>query len=89
MSKYSNEVNKALEQDDYRTALDQLIERKVRQTMARKNIIGTPFLSLGLEKSEERILKAYLKEKKWSAKRYIRFLVRSDLQIKIKLNGKS
>lgn len=52
--------------------------------MARKNKLGTSFCSLGLEKDEEKEMKAYLKYKQWSAKRYLRYLVRTDLQ----LNGK-
>ena len=58
--------------------------------MARKNKKGTSFCSLGLERAEEKILKAHLEKKKWSAKRYLRYLVRSDLHINIKLhtNGK-
>jgi hypothetical protein len=51
--------------------------------MARKNTKGTSFCGLGLERAEEKVLKAYLKEKKWSAKRYIKFLIRTDLKIKI------
>lgn len=54
--------------------------------MARINKNGTPFLSLGLEGTEERVLKEFLARKKWSAKRYIRFLIRSDLGLNIKLD---
>lgn len=58
--------------------------------MARKNKKGTSFCSLGLEPTEEKILIKFLKDKKWSAKRYIRFLIRTDLKLTVKLetNGK-
>ena len=58
--------------------------------MARINKKGTAYLGLFDDKSEAKRLKAYLKEKKWSAKRYLRYLVRSDLglNIKLKLNEK-
>lgn len=54
--------------------------------MARINKNGTSFCSLGLEIKEEGALKEHLKKKKWSAKRYLRFLVRSDLNLTVKLN---
>jgi len=54
--------------------------------MARINKKGTSFSSLGLEQNEEKELKKYLASKQWSAKRYIRFLVRSDLRLNTKLN---
>jgi hypothetical protein len=53
--------------------------------VARKNKKGTAYLGLFEDKDEVRILKAHLKEKKWSAKRYLRFLVRSDLKLNIKI----
>lgn len=53
--------------------------------MARVNKKGTSYCSLGLERSEENILKEHLTKKKWSAKRYLRFLIRKDLKINIKL----
>lgn len=56
--------------------------------MARQNKLGTSFCSLGLEQDEEEKLKAHLKKKKWSAKRYIRFLVRTDLNFKVNINEK-
>jgi hypothetical protein len=54
--------------------------------MARINKKGTSFSSLGLELGEERELKKYLASKQWSAKRYLRYLVRSDLRLITKLN---
>lgn len=54
--------------------------------MARINKNGTSFSSLGLEEKEEKALKKFLQEKKWSAKRYLRFLIRSDLNLNTKLN---
>lgn len=58
--------------------------------MARKNNKGTSFCSLSLETHEENVLKKFLRDKRWSAKRYIRFLIRSDLNLNVKLknNGK-
>lgn len=53
--------------------------------MARKNKKGTSFSGLGLAENEEKTLRAHLKDKKWSAKRYLRFLVRTDLGLEIKL----
>jgi hypothetical protein len=49
--------------------------------MARHNKLGNSFLGLALEPDEEKKLKLYLKAKKWSGKRYMRLLVRNDLNI--------
>lgn len=58
--------------------------------MARINKNGTSFCSLNLEEDEEAVLKKFLGEKKWSAKRYLRLLIRRDLELKtkLKINGK-
>lgn len=53
--------------------------------MARVNKLGTSYCGLNLEQYEVKEMKAYLAKKGWSAKRYLRNLVRADLQIKIKL----
>lgn len=53
--------------------------------MARKNKLGTSYCSLGLEDSEEVALIQYLSTKKWSCKSYLRMLIRTDLEIQIKL----
>jgi hypothetical protein len=53
--------------------------------MARENKLGSSFCSLGLEEDEEKALKSHLKEMGWSGKRYLRYLVRTDLKFKIKL----
>lgn len=42
-------------------------------------------MSLGLEKEEEEVLIKYLNKKKWSGKRYLRFLIRKDLKTPIEL----
>ncbi len=56
--------------------------------MARHNLNGTSFKGLNLEKDEESILKKHLEHKGWSAVRYIRYLIRNDLNLKPKLDIK-
>ena len=61
--------------------------------MGRKNVSGSSFLALDLEKSEEVNLKRYLKWKGiTSGKQYLRYLVRKDLRelgdIKALVKGK-
>lgn len=48
--------------------------------MARENKLGNPFAGLGLDSKEETILQAYLVKQKLSAKSYVRFLIRKDLE---------
>jgi len=56
--------------------------------MARENKLGTPFLNLFSDKDEAKKVQEHLEKKGWSGKRYLRFLVRQDLGITVKLNIK-
>lgn len=48
--------------------------------MAKDNKKGTPYLGLGLEKTEEDRLRKYLKDKDISAKQLMRMLIRKLLK---------
>lgn len=54
--------------------------------MARQNKLGTSFCGLDLEEDEVKKMKAHLTKMKWSAKRYLRYLVRTDLKLNTKLD---
>lgn len=47
--------------------------------MARINKLGTSYCSLGLEKEEEEAFKKFLAQQGWSAKRCIRYLIRTEI----------
>lgn len=58
--------------------------------MARKNKSGTPYLGLGFEPKEEKVIQKYLLSLDISAKQWLRFLVRKELKEKgINVEAKS
>lgn len=48
--------------------------------MARHNTLGTPFLNLGLEPQEEKVLRKYLTDEDVSGKYLMRQLIRKHLK---------
>lgn len=54
--------------------------------MAKPNKLGTSYLGLDLEEHEEKIMQNFLIKKGWSAKRWLRSLIRKELNLDVKLN---